>query len=110
MTIRTTKTRLGLATALLTAAALAGCSKAPHDDAPVMENAVNDPGVPEEAAPTPAPELPPEPAVETNASVATPPPEAEIAPDVQVQDDADATGMTAHMPRDEQPANNTEPQ
>ena len=111
MIIKISPIRISAIAGLLAATALAGCSKPRADDTPVMENAITDEGVPaDEATPMPVPEPTAEPTADTNTAAISPPPAAEIAPDVQVQDDADATGMTARVSRDEPPANNTEPQ
>lgn len=97
--------RLPLAAALLAATALAACSggsEAP--DAPV--NAEENDAVVIDAAPvqnfaepepTPTPSPTPAPIVEDD-----------LTTDEQVQDDADAVGMTARLPRD-QASNETAP-
>lgn len=97
--------RLPLAAALLAATALAACSGG--SDAPdtpvngadngtevIDETPVQNVAEPE---PTPTPSPTPAPVVED-----------ERATDEQVQDDADAVGMTARLPRD-QAANETAP-
>ena len=94
----------GMAAGLLALTALAGCEKStPEQPAPV-DNAVNEAEpmnviVPEEA---PAPETANAAAIEETRE--TPPD-----PDAQTQEDADATGMTARVRRDEAPANETAP-
>lgn len=102
------------AAGLLAITALAGCSRSEPDEAPPTENAVTDetpPPVEETRAPEPAP-APAEPAPAPSANAATPPPAPAVAPDEQMLDDADATGMTARSSRDEPttdaPANETE--
>jgi len=85
------------------ALALAACSGGKPDDTQVNETIVANIGEPENLSnvtitePTATP-------VTTNASA--PPPVADLAPDAQTQDDADATGMTAKVDRNssEQPA------
>ncbi|TXC72822.1 hypothetical protein FSB78_07440 [Sphingomonas ginsenosidivorax] len=92
------------AAALLALSVLAGCSRSEPDQPPPVDNAVTEEPAPvrEEAPvaePAPAP-VEPAPAAVTN-TVAPPPAEA-IAPDEQMLDDADATGMTARATRDAQ--------
>lgn len=97
--------RLPLAAALLAATALAACSGGSDaPDAPVngTDNAVEviDEAPPQnfaEPEPTPSPTPTPAPIVEDDR-----------ASDEQVQDDADAVGMTARLPR-EQSGNETAP-
>lgn len=97
MTIRTSAIRLALGAGLVTLA-LGGCSRSEPDAAPVTENATYEDEAPTEAAAPPVVDEAPAPvAPEVKAEA---PPAAEIAPDVQVQDDADATGMTARVRRD----------
>ena len=67
---------------------------------------VEDTGVTEtEAAPAPVEAAPVE-AAPAAPAVVEPPVEKPIAPDEQMLDDADATGMTARVTRDEAPAEN----
>jgi len=92
-----------LAAATLT---LAACSSPEPEQPPEEANAVET--VAPDEAPTAAPTLEePAPAVEpeTNSAAIDVPPEAPVAPDAQVLEDADATGMTARVSRDEAPAN-----
>ncbi|MEP9360259.1 hypothetical protein [Sphingomonas sp. KR3-1] len=76
--------------------ALAACSGSKTDDTQVNETIVANIGEPENLTnvtitePTATPTM-------TNASA--PPPVADLAPDAQTQDDADATGMTAKVDR-----------
>ncbi len=94
--------------ASLAAAALmlAGCSRsAPEqpEDGNMVEAAPVDTATPEPlptAEPSPAPSP-----VDTNAT-AEAPPEEKVAPDAQMLDDAEATGMTARVTRDAPPADN----
>jgi len=91
-----------VAAGALALGALAGCEKSTPEPAAPVENVVNEAEpmnavvVPEE---TPAPET-------TNLTVAEPR-EAPVDPDVQTLDDADATGMTARVNRDQPTANET---
>jgi len=59
-----------------------------------------------DAPPTTEPSETPTPAADTNTAAIDVPPEAPVAPDAQMIEDADATGMTARVSRDEQPAGN----
>ena len=106
MSFRTkTMTVAALAAGLL---AISACSRSepegPMDDNALgldqpMTNASGD------VAPVETPTTAPEPTPDANAAAAMePPPEAPIKPDAQVLDDADATGMTARVTRDEAPA------
>ena len=82
--------------ALATLTLLAACGsepEAPPEPAPV-----------ETVEPAPAPPPPPLPPV---ANVVEEAPVEEIAPDQQVLEDADATGMTARVDRSEVPAQNS---
>ena len=108
------RTRTTVAAGLLAALAMAGCSRSEPDQPPADVNMVEDTGVTEsEAAPTPAP-APVETApavVPPTVNAVEPEREAPVAPDEQMRDDADATGMTARVTRDEAPvANDTVPQ
>lgn len=102
---RTRMTVAALAAGLL---ALAGCSRSGPEQ-PLDDNAL---GLDEpmsngtdEVVPLETPTAEPTPAPDANAAAAIePPPEAPIKPDAQVLDDADATGMTARVTRDEAPA------
>ncbi|KQN32851.1 hypothetical protein [Sphingomonas sp. Leaf38] len=105
MTI-STRTRTAVAVGLLTAMALAGCSRSEPEQPPTDVNMVEDTGVTEtEAAPAPVEAAPVE-AAPAAPAVVEPPREKPIAPDEQMLDDADATGMTARVTRDEAPAEN----
>ena len=106
-----TRTRTALAGGLLAAMALAGCSRSEPEQPPTDTNMVEDSGVTEsEAAPAPVEAAPVE-AAPAAPAVVEPPREKPVAPDEQMLDDADATGMTARVTRDEvPPANETEPQ
>ena len=103
--------RISLAAAgLLALTVLAGCSRSEPDEAPPVENVSEAPQpLPEDtrvSEPEPAPAPAPAPVAISDA--VAPPPAADIAPDEQMLDDADATGMTARARRDE-PANETPP-
>lgn len=82
--------------ALTGALALSACSK--KEEAPVTNNLVEPPVenviIEEPEAPAPAPD--------NGASLEPAPPPA-ISEQQQIQDDADATGMTARLSRDEEP-------
>ncbi|MEG8024668.1 hypothetical protein QP162_09795 [Sphingomonas aurantiaca] len=105
MTI-STRTRTAIAGGLLAAMALAGCSRSEPEQPPTDVNMVEDTGVTEtEAAPTPVEAAPVE-APPVAPAVVEPPREKPVAPDEQMLDDADATGMTARVTRDEAPAEN----
>jgi hypothetical protein len=100
--MKTIAPALAYATAgLLALSVLAGCSRSNSDEAPV-DNALTEEAQPMgEEAPPPEPEpapVAPAPVAATN--IVAPPPAAEIAPDEQMLDDADATGMTARAKRD----------
>ncbi len=84
---------------LFALALLAGCSRSePEAEEATMTNSVEEVTAPiEEPTPAPAPVE----AVPEAAPAPVAPPKAEaIAPDEQMQDDADATGMTARVRRD----------
>ena len=105
MTI-STRTRTAIAGGLLAAMALAGCSRSEPEQPPTDVNMVEDTGVTEtEAAPAPVEAAPVE-APPVAPAVVEPPREKPVAPDEQMLDDADATGMTARVTRDEAPAEN----
>ena len=110
MTI-STRTRTAIAGGLLAAMALAGCSRSEPEQPPTDVNMVEDTGVTEtEAAPAPVEAAPVE-APPVAPAVVEPPREKPVAPDEQMLDDAEATGMTARVTRDEAPAENeAEPQ
>ncbi len=110
MTI-STRTRTAIAGGLLAAMALAGCSRSEPEQPATDVNMVEDTGVTEtEAAPAPVEAAPVE-APPVAPAVVEPPREKPVAPDEQMLDDADATGMTARVTRDEAPAENeAEPQ
>ncbi|HXH15874.1 MAG TPA: hypothetical protein VNJ10_07045 [Sphingomonas sp.] len=98
--------RAAIAGGLLAAMALAGCSRSEPEQPPTDTNMVEDTGVTEtEAAPAPVETAPVE-APPPAPAVVEPPREAPVAPDAQMQDDADATGMTSRVTRDEAPAEN----
>ncbi len=87
--------------ALFVLSVLAGCSRSEPDQPPPVDNAVTEEAPVREEPPAPAPEpAPVEPAPAPVSNVVAPPPAAEIAPDAQMLDDADATGMTARANRD----------
>lgn len=108
MTI-STRTRATVAAGLFAALTMAGCSRSEPEQPPTDVNMVEDSGVTEsEAAATPPPapvETAPTEAPPTVNAV-EPEREAPVAPDAQMQDDADATGMTARVTRDEAPVEN----
>lgn len=89
------------AAGLLALTALAGCEKSTPEPAAPVENMVNEAEPVNTVAPveTPVPET-------TNLTVAEPR-DAPVDPDAQTLDDADATGMTARVRRDEAAANET---
>jgi hypothetical protein len=99
--------KITVASAALFAAgllALAGCNRSPEQPAATDNGVVSETNVTTEsnvAAPVAKP-----PSVPANASEAVVRPEPS-APDSQTQDDADATGMTARVHRDDTPANET---
>jgi hypothetical protein len=87
--------------AMLALFAVAGCSNQEQDivpetntEAPVETPA---PVTEEPAVAAPEPARP----VEEPANLVAPPPEEPIAPDAQMLDDADATGMTARLSRED---------
>lgn len=93
-----TRSIRGLAVAL--ALVVAGCSSQEPEPAPQTD--MEEPAdTPELTPAAPAPDPAPAPAAEAPANVIAPPPEEPIAPDAQMLDDADATGMTARLSRDE---------
>lgn len=105
MHMRTMKTGAALAAGLLM---LAGCSSSEpeqpldvnmSDQAPVEEEMLD-------ASPTVEPTETLPPAMDTNSAAIDVPPAAPVAPDAQMIEDADATGMTARVSRDEPPAGN----
>jgi PBP1b-binding outer membrane lipoprotein LpoB len=106
MTI-STRTRTAIAGGLLAAMALAGCSRSEPEQQPTDVNMVEDTGVTESeaAAATPVEAAPVEVAPPAPA-VVEPPREKPVAPDEQMLDDADATGMTSRVTRDEEPTQN----
>ena len=86
--------------------ALAACSNPEPEQSAEDSNAVET--IAPDEAPTAAPSAEePVPVAEpaTNSAAIDVPPEAPVAPDAQVLEDADATGMTARVSRDEAPAN-----
>ena len=99
----TTMTAAGLAAAALL---LAGCSRPqpePAEETNMVDAAPVETSTPE-AAPSAEPSTATAP-VDTNAVAEAPPPE-KVAPDAQMLDDAEATGMTARVTRDAPPADN----
>jgi hypothetical protein len=88
-------------------AMLAGCSRSTPDEPPAETNET----VQEAPAPVPVPAPSPAPkrAPATSESTPTPPvadeAEPQAGPDAQMLDDADATGMTARVTRDDAAAN-----
>jgi hypothetical protein len=76
---------------------LGGCSRSEPEAPPVTDNMSYEEDAPVETAAPVAPVAEAAPPAEVKAEA---PPAPEIAPDVQVQDDADATGMTARVTRD----------
>ena len=102
---RTMKTGAALAAGLLM---LSACSRS-EPEQPLEENMSEQAPMEEstpDATPTAEPSATPTAAVETNTAAIDTPPEAPVAPDAQMIDDADATGMTARVSRDEAPAGN----
>jgi hypothetical protein len=87
--------------ALLAMAGLAGCSKAPPEEATneVEHNVASG----NAAAPAPVVQVPVENAAENVAATDPLPPEKPVPVDQQTLDDASATGMTSHVARDEEP-------
>ena len=97
----------GIAAGLVALAALAGCDSSTPDQPAPVENAVNEEAPAEVVVPVEAPP----PAETTNAAtVDVEPRETPPDPDAQTLDDADATGMTARVRRDEAETNETVPQ
>ncbi|BCA61621.1 hypothetical protein HMP09_0855 [Sphingomonas sp. HMP9] len=106
MTI-STRTRTAIAGGLLAGMALAGCSRSEPEQPPTDSNMVEDTGVTESEAAAPAPvEAAPVEVAPPAPAVVEPPREKPVAPDEQMLDDADATGMTARVTRDEVPTEN----
>lgn len=107
MTNRTIKTLALLSAGLL---ALTACSRS-EPDAAVDDNAASEASMPsEDVAPAVTPSNVPMaedlPEV-SNSSAIDVPPEPKVAPDAQMLDDAEATGMTARVSRDDEaPATN----
>jgi ABC-type enterochelin transport system substrate-binding protein len=102
---RTTTTAAALAAGLLM---LSACSRS-EPEQPIEENMTEQAPVDEatpDAPPTVEPSATPTVAVDSNTAAIDTPPEAPVAPDAQMIDDADATGMTARVSRDEAPAGN----
>ena len=93
-----------IAAGVMAAAMLAGCSRSTPDEPPAETNQV----VTEAPSPTPAPPVVSKPAPATSA-IAPPSPDANEADpqaaDAQMLDDADATGMTARVTRDDAATN-----
>ncbi|MCU6455032.1 hypothetical protein LPN01_13175 [Sphingomonas sp. A2-49] len=102
----TMKAAAALAAGLLM---LAACSRSGPEQAPEAENMAEATPV-EDVTPVAPPSDEPAPvetnAIDANAVAIAPPPEAPTAPDAQMLEDADATGMTARVSRDEAPAGN----
>lgn len=86
---------------LLAVALLSGCSRSEPEEAAPTENAVVEDVAPVTEAAPPAPEPAPVEAPPAVVNTVAPPPAAPVAPDEQMLDDADATGMTARANRDE---------
>jgi hypothetical protein len=110
-TVRVMKTGLALGAGLLL---LTACSRSEPEQPAEMENM--DAVAPmDNASAAPAPDAaavtePSPPPAENSAAIDVPP-ERPVAPDAQVLDDADATGMTARVNRDEPaPGNDPAPQ
>lgn len=102
---RMIKTGGALAAGLLM---LSACSRS-EPEQPVEENMTEQAPLDEakpDAPPSAEPSDLPPPIADTNTAAVDVPPEAPVAPDAQMIDDADATGMTARVSRDEQPAAN----
>ena len=87
--------------ALLTVAGLAGCSKAPPEEA--ANEAEYNVAADKAATPPPVVQVPVENAAENVADADPLPPEAPVPVDQQTLDDASATGMTSHVARDQEP-------
>lgn len=104
MTRRTIRMTTMLAAAGLLA--LAGCSRSEPEQPAPEENVVE--AMPTESAtPEAVPSAAPTATAPTPiANTADVPPDAPVAPDAQMIDDADATGMTTRVRRDEAPATN----
>lgn len=109
MTRRTLRMTTMLAAAGLLA--LAGCSRS-EPEQPAPEDNVVETMPTADATPEALPSAEPLPTPTPIANVADVPPEKPVAPDAQMIDDADATGMTARVSRDEAPpaGNDTAPQ
>ena len=101
--------KMSVATAAVIGAgllALAGCNRSgPEQPAETDNTTVSETNVTTTASNTAAPVIKP-PSVAANASEAIARPEP-VAPDAQTEDDADATGMTSRVHRDDVPANET---
>jgi outer membrane murein-binding lipoprotein Lpp len=91
-----------MAAALAAILVVAGCSKQQP-----AENLTENTGA--EQAPLPAPVPAPEPQAAAPIAKPAPPPADPVAPEAQILDDADATGMTARLSRggEDEPAGNT---
>lgn len=101
MTRRTIRmTKLLAAAGLL---ALAGCSR-PEPEQPAGEDNVIETMPTADATPEALPSAEPVATPTPIANVADVPPEKPVAPDAQMIEDADATGMTARVSRDDAPA------
>lgn len=99
MTFRNMKTAALLGAGLLT---LAACAK-PEPEQPVSDNMSLEESPDEAPTPDVAPtaEATPAAALDTNTAAVDVPADAPVAPDAQMIEDADATGMTARVSRDE---------
>ncbi|MCP3734887.1 hypothetical protein M9979_08390 [Sphingomonas sp. RP10(2022)] len=114
-----TKRTKTIAALLLAPVLLAACSRSepeqPVEDTNTLESVEPMANAATEVEPVEAPVAEPSPLPDANTAAIDVPPEAPVKPDVQVLDDADATGMTARVTRDEvppsdQPANDPAPQ
>jgi hypothetical protein len=88
--------------AMLAMAGLAGCSKAPPEEA--TNEVEYNVAAGNAAAPAPIVQVPVENAAENVAEADPLPPEKPVPVDQQTLDDASATGMTSHVARDQEPA------
>ena len=107
--MRKMKTGAALAAGLLL---LAACSRSEPEQP--LEGNMTEQAPMDEATPDALPSAEPTeslpPTVDANTAAIDVPPEAPVAPDAQMIEDADATGLTARVSRDEAPANDQAPQ